>query len=246
MGRQLHSIISERFICIPNVPVGTYEVDTDADYFGAVPDYDHRPNEMDRLPPWLICDWKPDTNNRPQNIYRFPLKDKPTLHREFASLKEAKERVKFATDNGFLGFPMLIKRSSDNGHSLVIGESLKRWTLEIASIKKLLDLWDSTGRDINVDYNKTYQYVCEQVNRIIKRYVYPQILPRYDGNIYFWVPNLLASFYVMFAWDINDSRRLYCPGCHIWFKPKSRSDAKTCSVKCRQRVNRAKRRLINK
>jgi len=244
MARYLRSIISDRFISIPFVQTGNYVLNRQVNFFKTVNDY--IPNELDRSSPWLICDWTPNIKGHPTNIPIFPLKDRPTLHREFADLKKDAEIVKFANSHGFIGFPMLFKKRGRNGDKLVIGESLKRWLYETRRIRSLLGLWDSAGTDKHVDYNEAYQHICKEINTQLKQYVYPQILPKYDGNIYLWVPTLLSSFYVMFAWEISgDNIQKYCPSCHTWFKPKSRRDAKTCSISCRKRLSRSKKRLMS-
>lgn len=76
--------------------------------------------------------------------------------------------------------------------------------------------------------------VCLQVNKSVRNYVAPQVLPFRKNEVRLFPQTLLSAMWLMFMWEISGERKVaLCPNCGYWFQ-MSRSDHRWCSNACKQ------------
>ena len=89
------------------------------------------------------------------------------------------------------------------------------------------------------------EHLCQEVSRRLEKWVSPKLQASEDATadlLLFAPSNLIGAIWLQFAQAINGAKNWkQCPGCNMFFevaKWATRSDRKTCSVKCRQRLSR--------
>jgi len=182
-----------------------------------------------------------------------PLDKHPCLFREFASTPTTPDGVlSFAKTYGLLGFnrsdcpskcprPGNVGRRSREAEGDPYQESLGNWTRQIQDMQKCVNCWASRGSAGDPAMSKLNSRVSSQLQGRVR--VAFSLDEKVTGFVLEILPvTLLGALWLQLAQSISGNKtHRACLGCGAWFEvslKKFRPDKLTCSVKCRGRVAR--------